>query len=160
MRRAAQILLDFLKKKKLMIAFAESMSCGLLTHQLNTIKGTSEVLKGAVICYHEHVKTALLKVDKELIKKHTAESQKVTDELAKNLQDLIDADIHAAVTGLATTGGSESKTKPVGTVFYSFVFKGKLYRMRKYFKGTPLRIKKKTCEEFYKFIYKSLAKKK
>ena len=158
MKRITHQLIKLLIEKKLSIAFAESMSCGLLTHQLNTVKGTSEVLKGSIVCYNEEVKTGLLRVSDKLIKKHSAESQVVTDALAKNLRRLIKADIHASVTGLAAPGGSETKSKPVGTVFFSLIYKNKVHKMRKQFRGSPLQIKKSTCKEFYIFIYNTLKK--
>jgi len=156
MKRITNKLVKYLQKKKLTVAFAESMSCGLVTHQLNTVKGTSDVLKGSIICYMEEVKINLLNIPKALIKKHTAESQQVTDALAKNLQKIIDADVCAAITGLAAPGGSECKTKPVGTVFYSVYYKNKIFKEKKNFRGTPLEIKKKACENFYEFIYRCL----
>ena len=126
MKKITNKLVKFLQLQNLTIAFAESMSCGLVTHQLNTVKGTSDVLKGSVICYSEDVKTGVLKVPKSLIKKHTAESQQVTDSLAKNLHKIIYADVCAAITGLAAPGGSECAEKPVATVFYSVFFDDKL----------------------------------
>lgn len=152
MNRSAQVLATLLKEKELTIAFAESMTCGLAAHCLGGVSHTSDFFKGSVICYDEEVKTSLLKVKPALIEKHTAESAQVTDALAKNLQHLIKADVYAAVTGLAAHGGSESKSKPVGTVFYTVYFKRKLFREKKKFSGTPLHIKKKACKEFYRFI--------
>lgn len=156
MKRTATNLIKLLIDKRLTIAFAESVSCGLVTHQLNTVKGTSEVLKGSIICYSEEVKIKLMKIPKKLIDEHTAESQIITDKLALNLHKLINANICAAITGLSSPGGSECASKPVGTVFYAVFFKNKLYRQRKGFRGSPLEIKRKACENFYKFIYKTL----
>src|ERR1051325_3869179 len=151
MERAVNRLVKLLEKKKLTIAFAESMTCGLAAHQLSTVKGTSCVLAGSVVCYRKEVKEELLKVPKHLIKKHTAESQQVTDALAKNLGKIFHADIYAAITGLAAPGGSETKAKPVGTVFFTFIYKNKLHRRRKLFRGTPLQVKRKACKEFFGF---------
>lgn len=156
MKSTTNKLVKLLLEKELTIAFAESMTCGLITHQLNTVKGTSQVLKGSVICYSEEVKKNLLNVPSKLIEKHTAESIEVTNALAKNLKKLISADICAAITGLASSGGSERKSKPVGTVFYSMLYKNKIYKQKKSFRGTPLEIKKRACENFYKFIYKNI----
>ncbi len=156
MKRAEQILANFLKENKLTIALAESMTCGLAAHKLGTISGTSDILEGSIICYSEHVKTGLLKIKKQLLDKHTAESQIVTDGLALNLSKIITADIHAAITGLAAPGGSESRSKPVGTVFYSVLYKKRLYRMKKKFNGSPLTIKEKACDHLFKFITKTL----
>jgi nicotinamide-nucleotide amidase len=156
MKRPSQILAEFLKKKRLTIAFAESITCGLAAHQLGTVSGTSDFFMGSIICYDESVKTSLLNIGETFLKKYSAESQEVTDALSKNLKQLIDADIHAAITGLASPGGSESTTKPVGTVFYSIYFKNRIYRMRKKFNGSPLIIKKKACDALYKFIVNKL----
>lgn len=107
-----------MKDEHLTVALAESITCGLASHQLNTVKGTSEIFMGSVVCYNEDVKTGLLKVSPTLLKKYTAESQEVTDQIVKSLKKIIVADIYAAVTGLATTGASETASKPVGTVFF------------------------------------------
>ncbi len=156
MKRPEQALANLLKEKELTIAFAESMTCGLLTHKLGTIAGTSDVLTGSVICYQSKVKTDVLRVKKTIIKKHTPESQIVTDQLAKGLKKLIKADVHAAITGLAAEGASETKTKPVGTVFYAFLYKKKLYRSKKRFTGSPMQIKEKACAEFFRFLLKEI----
>ncbi len=152
MKRPVQILVNYLKEKNLTIAFAESITCGLVSHKLGTVNGTSDVFRGSVICYDESVKINLLKVKKGMIKKYTSESQHVTDALAINLGREIKADIHASITGLAAPGGSETKSKPVGTVFFSFRYMKKLYRTKKKFTGSPLQIKKNACEHLFKFI--------
>jgi nicotinamide-nucleotide amidase len=152
MRRKVNALTKMLKENNLTIAFAESMTCGLASHQLTTVKGASEILRGGIICYQEKVKCELLSVSSQLIKKFSAESKQVTDVLAKNLSGIFEADVYAAITGLAAPGGSESKSKPVGTVFFSVVFRKKLYHEKKRFHGTPLEIKKKACEGLYGFI--------
>ncbi|MGQ0829432.1 MAG: CinA family protein [Bacteroidota bacterium] len=156
MKNSAKALSTVLKEKRLTIAFAESVTCGLLAHGLGSTSKTSEFLKGSIICYDEIVKTGLLKVSKQLIDEYTAESQAVTDTLVRNLSGLIKADIYAAITGLAASGGSETNAKPVGTVFYSVLFKRKLYKKKQIFKGSPLQIKKKACSELYKFIVKKI----
>ena len=156
MKRPVQILANFLKEKQLTIAFAESMTCGMVAHKVGTVSGTSDFFMGSIICYDEQVKRKLFKVSKELINKYTTESQQVTDALALSLKKIIPADICASVTGLAAPGGSESKSKPVGTVFYSILFKGKMVRLKKKFNGSPLQIRKKACDEFFKFLVLSL----
>lgn len=154
--RSEQQLVNLLKAKQLTISFAESISCGLAAHKLATVSGTSEILMGSAVCYNENVKTKLLRVSKSLIEKHTAESQPVTDQLALNLGKIIPADICAAVTGLAAPGGSETKLKPVGTVFMSMVFRNNMFKLKKKFKGSPLDIRTKACDELFKFIFKNM----
>ncbi len=150
--RTANRLIKTLQQKKQTLALAESVTCGLAAHKLSLVKGTNDVLQGSIVCYSTEVKRELLKVNKSLIEKHTSESQRVTDELAKKLGRLIKADIHAAITGLADEGGSETKNKPVGTIFISVYYRRKMHRRKKIFRGSPLTIQTKACEELYKFI--------
>lgn len=154
MKRPEFILASLLKANNLTIAFAESMTCGLLSFRLGNIAGASEMLAGSIICYGEAVKTGLLKIRKSQLKKFTAESKEVTESLAVNLKKLISADIHAALTGLASPGGSESPSKPVGTVFYSILFRGKTYSSKHRFYGSPLKVKEKACLQFFEFMVK------
>jgi nicotinamide-nucleotide amidase len=156
MKRVANTLVKTLQQKKLTLALAESVTCGLAAHQLSLVKGTSDVLQGSIVCYDEKVKRGLLQVSKALIEKHTTESQQVTDALAKNLEGLLEADIYAAITGLADEGGSETKEKPVGTVFLSIYYKRRFFRRRKLFRGSPLTISKKACKALYEFILETV----
>jgi nicotinamide-nucleotide amidase len=156
MKRPALLLSSLLKDQSLTIAFAESVTCGLISLEMGSVQGASEIFSGSVICYDEAVKTGLLDVKKKTVAKYTAESQEVTDEMAKNLGKIIEADIHAAITGLAAPGGSESRSKPVGTVFCAFTFKNKLYRYKTRFKGTPLQVRKKGADAILRFIYKEV----
>jgi nicotinamide mononucleotide (NMN) deamidase PncC len=49
-------------------------------------------------------------------------------------------------------GGSETPSKPVGTVFLSLLFKNKLYRRKKMFTGGPHEIRLKAAEAMYEMI--------
>lgn len=156
MKKAAKKLVKKLKENNLTLALAESMTCGLAAHKLSGCVGVSDVLAGAIVCYTPGVKQKLLGISKTTILKHTCESKEVTEELSKKLSKLIKADIHAAITGLASEGGSETKEKPVGTVFLSVYYKRKLYHEQKLFRGTPLDIRKKASDALYGFILKCL----
>lgn len=122
-------LMTLLKKKKLTVALAESMTCGLMAHQFCSVKGTSEVLRGGIVCYHPDIKVEVCHVPRSAIEKFTPESQAVTDKLAVNISKLFNADICMAVTGLASSGGSEGPDKPVGTTFLSVYYEDKLHRL-------------------------------
>jgi nicotinamide-nucleotide amidase len=143
-----------LKEGELEVAFAESATCGMLAQMLNTVPGTSDVFAGSIVCYKESVKTSLLNIKPSLIKKHTAESQQVTDALVKNLYRLIPADICVAVTGLTTPDGSETKNKPAGTMFVSIHYKNQLKKFKKVFNGSPLEIRRKASL----FVFSSIQK--
>lgn len=155
MNKQINTFINRLSEKKLTLAFAESMTCGLAAHRLSTTKGTSEVLAGSIVCYTPEVKRDLLGVSQKTIDRYTCESAEVTKALAKNLPGLIEADIHAAITGLASPGGSETKDKPVGTVFFCVLYKNKFHHHRQVFRGSPLEIRKKACLVLYDFITKT-----
>lgn len=142
-----------MKEQGLTLALAESITCGMAAEMLATAIGTSDVLQGAIVCYTPEVKHSLLKIPKEVIEKHTCESMEVTRLLATHLKKLIKADVYAALTGLASPGGSETKAKPVGTVFICVKFRNKLYKKRFLFRGTPVEIREKACIALYKMIH-------
>jgi nicotinamide-nucleotide amidase len=154
MKREATKLIKQLQHKGLTLALAESMTCGLASYHLGIVKGTMDVFKGSVVCYCPEVKTNVLGVRKRLIRKFTPESQQVTDAMAMRLSKLLDAEIFGAVTGLAAKGGSETAKKPVGTVFLTVLFRDKIIRSRKLFRGTPAIIIEKACRELYQLIEK------
>jgi nicotinamide-nucleotide amidase len=145
-------LVKILKEKGLTIALAESVTCGMAAYKLSNVKGISEVLKGAIVCYTPEVKRNLLGISKRMIDQYTCESMQVTEALAKNLHKIMPANIHIAVTGLASSDGSETRTKPVGSAFICITYKNKTYKYKHVFKGTPLQIKNKICIALYKFV--------
>ena len=144
------------QKNKIRLAFAESVTCGLVASELCTTKGTSDVLAGSIVCYDPEVKKKLLGVPGRLIRKHSAESEKVTRKLAKNLADLIHADIYAAVTGLAAD--DDDAKHPAGTIFICVYDGKKCFSEKKLFRGTPLEIRKKACLAVFRLISERLKK--
>lgn len=143
-----------LKEQGLRIALAESMSCGMASSMIASYKGASEVLAGSVVCYTPEVKAGLLGVSNRLIEACSCESPEVTEAMCKGLKKLIRADIYVAVTGLASEGGSETKDKPVGTVFYHMISGRRSRAYRMLFRGTPLTVRKKACINLYELVLK------
>jgi nicotinamide-nucleotide amidase len=152
MDRKVNIFIKKLQQKKLTVAFAESMTCGMAASKLATCPGTSDVLAGSIVCYSPVVKRGLMKIPERTIEKHSPESKEVTELLVKRLSGLVKADVYGAVTGLAAEGGSERPGKPVGTVFLSVMYKKKVHSERKLFRGTPSEIREKACFSLYRMI--------
>jgi nicotinamide-nucleotide amidase len=123
-------------EQDLTVAFAESATAGWLCSEFALAPESGKVLMGGITCYDASLKETLLRVPHELISSFTPESQEVTDELAKRLPALINADICIGVTGLTTPGGSETKEKPVGTMFVSALVRGRLVSKRWLFEGS------------------------
>lgn len=136
MDKELKALIEILRENGLTIAFAESMTSGLLANEFGKQFNIGTVFLGSLVTYKEECKSAVLDVDSELIQKYTAESQEVTTAMVKGLKKVLDADLCAAVTGLATEGGSESAEKPVGTTFVSILYRGKVFEFSERFYGS------------------------
>ena len=143
-------LLKKIREKRVKLAFAESVTCGLIAHKLSTIKGTSGFFTGSVVCYDSTVKSGLLKVSPALIKKYSAESKQVTEALAKNLSKIMEADLYGAVTGLSTP--DPDAKHPAGTIFLSVYDGQKIITKKILFRGSPLMIRKKAVNAMLELV--------
>ena len=121
----------------LTIAFAESASAGRAAFEFSLTADSGSVLKGGLVCYDACIKEDILGVDPALIEKFTPESSEITKAVACRLSHFMDADIHVAITGLPSPGGSENRNKPVGTMFIHILMKDRSVALRKVFHGTP-----------------------
>ncbi|MDQ0637816.1 nicotinamide-nucleotide amidase [Pedobacter sp. W3I1] len=133
--------------KNLTIAFAESATAGRLSAEFSMIDNAGKFLKGGIACYDACLKEDLLQVDHALIETYTPESMEVTRAISLGLARLIPADIHIGITGLTTPGGSETKEKPVGTMFIYASHQSELaFSQRFNFTGEPEEIVSATIE--------------
>ncbi len=126
-RNAAAALLDKLKSRGLKIAFAESMTGGLLSGSLTRIPGASSVLLGAAVCYNKESKVRLLGVPEELLQENGAESAEVTRAMAEGISRLFpDANMVLAITGSASMPVNDyAISSSPGKVFICFGLPGK-----------------------------------
>jgi nicotinamide-nucleotide amidase len=137
---------EALIKKNWTICFVESASAGKISYDFSTVMDSGKILIGGLVCYNESMKEDLLLIPKGTIKQYTAESAVVTKLMAKNFHRFVKSDICVALTGLTTPGGSESPTKPVGTIFLHLIFPHKEIAKRYRFKGNPEEIVQKAID--------------
>lgn len=105
-----------LKAKKSMVAVAESCTGGYVSHLLTKQPGSSAFFKGGLIAYQNEVKSEILQVRKDVLKKYGAVSELVVKNMALNTMQMFDSEYTIAISGIAgPDGGSEEK--PVGTVW-------------------------------------------
>lgn len=126
-------------RKEITLAFAESATAGRAMFEFSTVPDAGQFLKGGLVCYDACLKEDILGVSQELIEKYSPESPEVTEAIATGLSRLIPADIHIGITGLTTPGGSETKEKPVGTMFVHAIKDGKetIFSEQLFFDGPP-----------------------
>ena len=105
-----------LKERNITVSTAESCTGGEIAHMLTSVPGSSAYYKGTVVAYANSVKTQLLGVQKDIIDKNGAVSEKVVLEMANGARNLFKTEFAVATTGIAgPDGGTEEK--PVGTVW-------------------------------------------
>jgi len=134
------IVSKLLIKKGLTVSVAESCTGGLITHRLTNISGSSKYMKAGVIAYANRTKEDLLGVPAEALKKYGAVSPEVARIMSEKIRRITKTDISLAVTGIAgPTGGT--RRKPVGLVFISRNYKGKIVTKKYIFTGSREDIK-------------------
>lgn len=119
------------------IAFIESATAGRMCSEFALAPDSGRILRGAICCYEIFVKEQFLHVPHSMISHHTPESREVTEALAKSGSKLFNTNVTVAVTGLTAPGGSETKEKPVGTMFLHVLVNGRSFTRREVFQGPP-----------------------
>ena len=109
-------IVSLLKRKKLKLAIAESCTGGLLSSAITSVSGSSKVFTMGLVTYSNQAKTSILKVPKQIIKKHGAVSTQCCSSMVSNLSKISKSNICVSITGIAGPGGG-SKKKPVGLVY-------------------------------------------
>jgi nicotinamide-nucleotide amidase len=112
----AALVLERARAKGLRLGAAESCTGGLVGGRLTEVPGSSDVFMGAVVCYHNDLKTSLLGVPSELIAAEGAVSEAVARAMAAGAVARLSVDAAVAVTGIAGPGGG-TEAKPVGTIW-------------------------------------------
>ena len=115
-----KVIAGLLTQKQLTLAVAESCTGGLLSHLLTNIPGISANFVGGIVAYDNRLKTELLGVDPDTLRKYGAVSRETAREMAWGVRSKLKADIGIGITGIAGPGGG-SREKPVGLVYISLV---------------------------------------
>ena len=118
-----QQLLEVLAARKLTLGIAEGDTGGLLLELLTAIPGSSAVVLGGVVAYHDSLKVQILGVPEALFAEHGAVSSQVAEAMASGVRRLTAADVGVATTGIAGPGGA-TPMKPVGLAFIAAVSSG------------------------------------
>ena len=104
------VVLDLLRKRRLSLAVAESVTGGLVGARLTAVSGASDIFRGAVVSYASEVKFELLGVPKGPVVSIDAAKS-----MALGVRQRLGADVGIATTGVA--GPAEQEGHPPGAVF-------------------------------------------
>ncbi|MBM3731165.1 MAG: CinA family protein [Actinobacteria bacterium] len=97
------------------LAVAESITAGGIAEQLTRVPGSSKVFLGGVIAYSDQIKMSKLSIIKSDLQKHTAVSEQVAIDMAKNVRREFKSDYAISTTGVA--GPKKAYGQRVGTVW-------------------------------------------
>jgi nicotinamide-nucleotide amidase len=121
----AAVVLDACRAQGVTLGVAESCTGGMLGMRLTAVPGSSDVVYGGVIAYHDSVKRSLLGVPEALLREHGAVSEPVVRAMASGARAATGADAALAITGVAGPGGGTA-AKPVGTVWIALDLRGRV----------------------------------
>lgn len=113
------ILGQILTARQQTIATAESCTGGKLAALLNRQPGSSAFYLGSVIAYDNAVKTNLLSVPEEMVRRCGVVSEDVVKVMAQSVRKLMNSNFAIATSGIAGPSGG-TPDKPIGTVWMAW----------------------------------------
>jgi nicotinamide-nucleotide amidase len=151
----AALVLDRARANRLRIGAAESCTGGLVGGRLTEVPGSSDVFMGAVVCYHNDLKTSLLGVPSDLIAAEGAVSEAVARAMAAGALTRLSVDAAVAVTGIAGPGGG-SEAKPVGTIWLAVALGGAVQSRGLVLAGNRHEIRARAAQAALSLLYRTL----
>jgi len=115
-KKISQKIVKLLKKRRLKLSFAESCTGGMLSSAITSISGSSKVFSLGLVTYSDQSKNHVLKVPKQIIRKHGAVSIQCCFSMVNNLSKISKSNIAVSITGIAGPSGG-TKRKPIGLVY-------------------------------------------
>ena len=116
MKKLSQKIVKLLKRKRLKLSVVESCTGGMLSSTITSVSGSSKVFTMGLVTYSNQSKNRLLKVPKQIIKKHGAVSIQCCFSMVNNLSKISKSNVAVSITGIAGPSGG-TKQKPVGLVY-------------------------------------------
>ncbi|HEY3287353.1 MAG TPA: competence/damage-inducible protein A [Gemmatimonadaceae bacterium] len=137
------------------IAVAESCTGGLLGARLTAIPGSSDVMLGGIIAYHNDVKVRALGVRPETLQAHGAVSEETAREMAAGARRALGAEVGVSITGIAGPDGGTPE-KPVGTVCIAADVHGTVKSFRAIMIGDRQEIRQRSAQSALSLVRRSL----
>ena len=147
-----QKIILLLKRKKFEIAIAESCTGGLLSSTITSVSGSSKVFTMGLVTYSNNAKISILKIPKQIIKRHGSVSIQCCLAMVNNLKKISKAKVCVSITGVAGPKGG-SKLKPVGLVYIGIKIGKKVFVNKCNFKNNGrIFIQKQTIKKTFNLL--------
>lgn len=151
----ATLVLMALRAKGLRIGVAESCTGGMLGMRLTAIPGSSDVVDGGVIAYHNDVKVRALGVQEATLAAHGAVSEETAREMASGLRAKFGVDVAVSITGIAGPGGGTPE-KPVGTFCVAVDVRGTVRSVRTAAVGDRHEVRQRAAQAALNMVRRAL----
>lgn len=115
-RTIQDAMVQLLKEIRSTVSTAESCTGGLVGSMLTEVPGSSVVYQGSMVAYANDVKSSVIGVDKEVLKRDGAVSEAVVIQMAEKVRQQLGTDFCVSISGILGPGGG-TEEKPVGTVW-------------------------------------------
>ena len=152
----AASVLDALRASHRTIAVAESCTGGMLGMRLTAVPGSSDVVLGGIIAYHNDVKVQQLGVHEETLAKFGAVSEETAREMATGVRTRLGAAVGVGITGIAGPDGGTAD-KPVGTVCVAVDVDGTVKSFRGSMVGDRHEVRQRSAQAALNLVRRMLA---
>ncbi|MGY8919984.1 MAG: CinA family nicotinamide mononucleotide deamidase-related protein [Flavobacteriales bacterium] len=152
-----KLIANRLNKNNSTISLAESFTGGKIADSLVSIIGASTFFKGSLVCYSTESKKNILKIDEDLIKKHTVVSSQVVESMAIKVKEMFSSDYGLATTGNAGPDKGDS-AKEIGTVYIGIATPKEVYSFEFNFGNSRERVTLKSVNKSFELLLKELLK--
>ncbi len=156
-KNISKIVGELLLKKQMTVAVAESCSGGLLSGLITDTPGSSFYFLGGVVAYDNRVKTSLLNISTEFLKKSGAVSPGIAAKMAQNIRKRLKTDYGLGITGIAGPSGG-SRAKPVGLVYIALASKKEIWARKYIFLGKRSTVRTRAAREALNLLRLELLK--
>lgn len=151
------IVYDLLLEKGLKVTFAESCTGGNISGNFVSCPGVSAVYNGGIVAYSNDIKNKILGVDQAVLDGVGAVSKECVEAMSNGVLKMFNADIAVAVSGIAGPDGG-TVLKPVGLVWFSINYKGKIFSESEVFVGDRDRVINRSVNRVYRRLIEVLNK--
>ena len=132
-----------LRRRSWILGTAESCSGGWLAKTITDNPGVSDVFAGGIITYSNALKTALLGISSDDLKRYGAVSRQTVEAMATGLNERLGTQVSVAISGLAGPSGGTA-VKPVGLVYISTAIQGEVKSAENQFDGDRDRVRRES----------------
>lgn len=137
------------------VTCAESCTGGLLAAAFTQLPGSSGWFNMGYVTYSNHAKHQLLNVNEITLQHYGAVSEECVREMALGALINAKADYALSISGIAGPSGGSAE-KPVGTVWFGFATKQRIWAKQKIFTGNRDAVRTQATQFALQFLHSYL----